>query len=85
MATYKFRFRRERFACNVKVSGGYVAVDVDNGYYQTDNEEVGEYLTKRSEEPNSDIISLNKVDAILDEPKKRVEVVRGARQSKDSK
>ena len=82
--SYKFRFLRERFACNVPLKDKtHVAVDVTDGQYQTENKEVYEYLRKRSLEPNSDIVSLDNVDEILATPEPRIKIVAGGRSSKD--
>lgn len=82
--SYKFQFLRERFACNVPLKDKtFVAVDVSNGQYETENEEVYEYLLKRSKEPNSDIVSLDNVKAIVENAQTKPKIVAGGRSSKD--
>lgn len=82
---YKFKFLRDRFACRVPVGKNkFVDVDVTNGFYQTDDKEVADYLESRSKEHGSLIISLNAVGAVIEVPQSRIQVVGGARSSKDS-
>jgi len=82
---YKFIFKRQRFACNVPLKDKtFVAVDVSNGQYQTDNKEVHEYLLKRSKETDSDIISLNDVSELVEHSSSQPKVVAGGRSSKNS-
>lgn len=82
---YKFQFLRTRFACNVPLSDKtFEVVDVSNGFYQTENKEVAEYLTKRSKDKDSDIIPLPSDIKASDVIKDNVQVVSGARSSKDA-
>lgn len=82
---YKFKFLRDRFACRVPLADKTFAdVDVANGFYQTDNKEISDYLEKRGKENGSLIISLNSVDAIVEAPVSKFKVTSGARSSKDS-
>jgi hypothetical protein len=82
---YKFRFKRDRFACRIPLKDKtFENVDVSNGLYETDNQEVSDYLVMRSKEANSDIISLNSVTETLDIQSSQPKIVSGARSSKNS-